>query len=174
VSAIPYDRQLIEAARGGDKEAILSLLTLAQPDIRRYATRSCHTSDDINDAVQEALWVLYRHVGTLRAVTSFSGWLFAVVRRECARLMRKALGRTVDVEEIENSQLFATRPQLELRIDLARAIQSLPEHYREVVLLRDIEEMTIDEIAATLGRTREAIKGNLHRARLMLREYLCQ
>ena len=47
-----------------------------------------------------------------------------------------------------------------------------PEHYREVVLLRDVEELTINEIAERLGRTREAVKGNLHRARLLLREYL--
>ena len=67
---------------------------------------------------------------------------------------------------------FSQTPQLELSIDLARAIESLPEHYREVVLLRDVEELTINEIAERLGRTREAVKGNLHRARLLLREYL--
>jgi RNA polymerase sigma-70 factor (ECF subfamily) len=65
-------------------------------------------------------------------------------------------------------------PALEriLRIDLARASQSLPEHYRQVVLLRDIEEMTVDEIARTLGLTRESAKARLHRARLLVREYL--
>ena len=78
----------------------------------------------------------------------------------------------MDIGEIENARDFSTRPPLELRVDLARAIQSLPDHYREVVLLRDVEEMTIDEIAGTLGKTREATKANLHRARLLLREYL--
>ena len=170
--AHPMDEALLEAARGGDKEAILSLLTLAQPDIRRYAAQACHTSDDINDAVQEALWVLYRRIGTLRTVTAFSGWLFAIVRRECWRLARRVLGKPVDLEEIENSHLFANRPAQELRIDLARAIESLPEHYRAVVLLRDIEELTIDEIANAIGKTRESTKANLHRARLLLREYL--
>ena len=167
-----YDSRLLEAARGGDHEAILSLLTLAQPDIRRFAAQTCHASDDVNDAVQEAMWLLYRRVGTLRAITSFSAWLFAVVRRECWRLAQRALGRPVDLQEAENAPEFRTRPQLELRIDLTRAIQSLPEHYREVILLRDIEEMTIDEIAQAQGRTREAVKANLHRARLLLREYL--
>jgi RNA polymerase sigma-70 factor (ECF subfamily) len=63
-------------------------------------------------------------------------------------------------------------PQDELRLDLSRAIQSLPENHREVVLLRDIEEMTVDEIAATLNLTRESVKGRLRRARALLREYL--
>jgi len=48
----------------------------------------------------------------------------------------------------------------------------LPPHYREVVLLRDVEEMTVDEIGAALALTREAVKARLHRARALLREYL--
>lgn len=52
------------------------------------------------------------------------------------------------------------------------AIQSLPDHYREVVLLRDIEELSIDEIAGVLGLSRESVKARIHRARLMIREYL--
>ena len=168
-----YDERLLEAARDGDHESILSLLVLAQPDLRRYAAQACTTSDDVNDAVQEALWILYRRVGTLRTVASFSGWLFAIIRRECFRLARKVLGVKVGIDKIENDRRFSQRPQLELSIDLARAIESLPEHYREVVLLRDVEELTINEIASRLGRTREAVKGNLHRARLLLREYLC-
>ncbi len=167
-----YDEQLLEAARGGNHEAILALLVIAQPDLRRYAALSCNNSDDVNDAVQEALWILYRRVGTLRAIGSFSGWLFAVVRRECFRLARQVTGFKVSLEEVENEQRFATRPQLELSIDLARGIESLPDHYREVVLLRDVQELTIEEIASKLGRTREAVKANLHRARTLLREYL--
>jgi RNA polymerase sigma factor (sigma-70 family) len=50
--------------------------------------------------------------------------------------------------------------------------ESLPEHYREVVLLRDVEQMTIDEICVALGLTRESAKARLHRARTQLREYL--
>lgn len=52
------------------------------------------------------------------------------------------------------------------------AIQSLPDHYRELILLRDIEELSIDEIAGVLGLTRESVKARIHRARLMIREYL--
>ncbi|MBR0757882.1 hypothetical protein JQ604_37360 [Bradyrhizobium jicamae] len=52
------------------------------------------------------------------------------------------------------------------------AIQSLPEHYREVILLRDIEELSIDETTEVLSLTRESVKARIHRARLMIREYL--
>jgi RNA polymerase sigma factor (sigma-70 family) len=83
------DPLLIEAARGGDTEALVSLIAAVQPDIRRYAARNCRAAD-IDDAVQETLLLLYRRVGTLRAVTSFSAWLFAVARRACLRLLRRS------------------------------------------------------------------------------------
>ncbi len=170
--AARYDVAMLERARSGDRDAILSLLVAAQPDIRRYARRNCSVADDVDDAVQEALWLIYRRIGTLRALTSFSGWIFAVVRRECMRLSQRMLGRAVESDEADRNGELAWRPPVELRMDLTAAIQSLPEHYREIVLLRDIEEMTIDEISAALGRTRESTKAALHRARILLREYL--
>ena len=167
------DPDLISAAQAGNEEAVLALLKVAQPDIRRYAARSCRSGDDVDDAVQETLWLLYRRVGTIRALTSVSGWLATVVRRECARLARRFWGAKTDsIESLENDPRLATRPSIELRLDVARAIRSLPEHYRQVVLLRDIEEMSIDEISGTLGLTRESTKARLHRARNLIREYL--
>jgi RNA polymerase sigma-70 factor (ECF subfamily) len=165
------DIELIDSARGGDAGAIAALLAAAQPDIRRYARATCRTAD-VDDAVQDALCLVHRHVGSVRVVTAFSGWLFAVVKRECLRLARKVKGTSVPVETIKDDLRFATRQTPELRLDLAAAIQSLPAHYRETILLRDLEEMTINEIAARLETTRETVKARLHRARALVREYL--
>ncbi len=164
------DPGLIEAARGGDEKALVSLLAAARPDIRRYAARSCRAAD-IDDAVQETLLLLYRRVGTLRAVSSFSAWIFAVAKRACLRLLRIGAGVGDAQADEMDARLAHLRPE-DLRIDLCRAIQSLPEHYREVILLRDIEELSIDEIAAVLRLTRESVKARIHRARIMIREYL--
>ena len=90
-AAARFDPRLIEAARGGDEKALVSLISAAQPDIRRYATRNCRAAD-IDDAVQETLLILYRRVGMLRAVASFSAWLFAIARRACHRLLRMSVG----------------------------------------------------------------------------------
>jgi RNA polymerase sigma factor (sigma-70 family) len=164
------DPSLIEAARGGDADALVSLIAIAQPDIRRYAARNCRAAD-IDDAVQETLLLLYRRLGTLRAVTSFSAWLFAVARRACLRLLRRSVGMADASAENAEMRLAHLAPE-DIRIDLSRAIQSLPDHYREVILLRDIEELSIDEIVGVLGLTRESVKARIHRARLMIREYL--
>jgi RNA polymerase sigma factor (sigma-70 family) len=165
-----FDPRLIEAARSGDEKALLSLIAAAQPDVRRYAARNCRAAD-IDDAVQETLLLLYRRVGTLRAVTSFSAWIFAVARRACLRLLRMSAGNPDEPADVADARLAHLRPE-DLRIDLSRAIQSLPEHYRDVILLRDIEELSIDEITAVLGLTRESVKARIHRARMMIREYL--
>lgn len=164
-----YSLELVEAARGGDEQALVSLLAAAQPDIRRYAARNCRMAD-ADDVVQETLLLLYRRVGTLRAVASFSAWMFAVARRACLRLLR--LGAAKPLEGDDAAVRFVHLRPEDIRIDVSRAIQSLPEHYREVVLLRDIEEMSVDEIAAALDLTRESVNARLHRARGMIREYL--
>ncbi|WP_109483193.1 sigma-70 family RNA polymerase sigma factor [Paraburkholderia sp. C35] len=160
----------VTAARSGDTSALERLLRLYQPDIRRYAQRHCMISD-VDDAVQEVLWSVSRKIGSVRARAAFSGWLFAVVRRECRRLGRRAFDfDPYDEERVD--RWLATRTSDTLRIELVAALESLPADYRDVILLRDFEELTIGEIAERLGMTVAATKSRLHRARMMAREYL--
>lgn len=166
-----YEIGLLEAARSGDPAAIESLLAQAQPDIRRYARMQCRATADAEDAVQETLVSVYRKVDRLRALASFSGWLMAIVRRECLRLARLAFGR-VSLEHAALEKRLTWLPMDELRRDLSQCLQSLPEAYREIVLLRDVEVLTIDAIAERLSLTRESVKARLHRARKLMREYL--
>jgi RNA polymerase sigma-70 factor (ECF subfamily) len=168
------DETLLRTAIAGDRQALHTLLSAAQPSIRRYAQRSCGHADDVDDAIQETLILLYRRVGALRAIGAFSGWLLTIVKRECLRLARRGLGlrSADDVAQHEDSPMLAAKPADDLRLDLHAAIDSLPPHYREVLLLRDFLELTIDEIATELALTRESAKARLHRARAMVREYL--
>ena len=168
-TAVPED--LFEAARLGDPAAILCVLEQAQPEIRRYARATCARPAEAEDAAQEALWLLFRHLGTIRSFVAFSGWLFSVVRRECLRLARKVGREHASADPATETALLA-RGDVELQLDVAAALEALPTHYREIALMRDAREMTIDEIAATLGITRQAAKARLHRARVLLREYL--
>jgi RNA polymerase sigma-70 factor (ECF subfamily) len=163
--------EMFEAARLGDQAAIAGLLQKAQPDIRRYARARCSTSADAEDAAQEALWLLFRHVGTIRTLAALSGWLFRVVQRECLRLARRA-GLTSSIDEATTEANLLERPDVELRTDVAAAFEALPRQYRDVALMRDCREMTIEEIAAALAISRQAVKARLHRARLLMREYL--
>jgi RNA polymerase sigma factor (sigma-70 family) len=161
---------VLEAARLGDPVALARLLALSQPDIRRYAQRHCLISD-VDDAVQEALLVISRKLSSLRALAAFSSWLFRTVQRECRRLGRLALNFDPYDEEKLEAWLHA-RDDDQLRLELIAALESLPQSYREVILMRDMEEMTIAEIAAQLSLTSAAVKSRLHRARVLAREYL--
>jgi len=161
---------LIHAAQTGDPAALSRLLAVCQADARRYAYRHCHVSD-VDDAVQESLMVIARKVKGLKAAAAFSSWLFVVIKRECRKLERRMFKHDqVDDEAAE--KLLVSRTDEALRLDLANALESLPAHYLEVVLLRDFEELTISEIAAQLGEEDGAIKSRLHRARTLVREYL--
>ncbi|TAN03604.1 MAG: RNA polymerase sigma factor [Rhodanobacteraceae bacterium] len=167
---MPNDPALIAAAQQGDEAALLRLLETSQPDLRRIAATQCASAADADDAVQESLWLVYRRIGALRTIGSYTAWLFSIVRHECQRLMRRMRGQVALPEE--DHPLFACYATPDLRIDLAAAIQSLPDKYREAIVLRDFEEYSITEIANALRLTREAVKSRIHRGREMIRDYL--
>lgn len=167
---MPNNPALIEAAREGDEAALVRLLESSQPNLRRMAATQCATAADADDAVQESLLQVYQRIGALRTVGSYTAWLFSIVRHECQRLMRRMRGR-MELPDAD-SPLFAYYTTPDLRIDLAAAIQSLPDKYREAIVLRDFEEYSITEIAGSLRLTREAVKSRIHRGREMIREYL--
>jgi RNA polymerase sigma factor (sigma-70 family) len=169
-AAVTVDLGILERARAGDSVAIASLLTQSQSELRRYALRSCMISD-VDDAVQEAMLVASRRVVALQHPRAWSRWIFRIVRRECHRLARMTL--RVDLWDDDRiSAMLDGRRDDELRLDVAAGIESLPATYREVVVLRDLEGLTIGEIATRLVTTRTAVKGRLHRARALIREYL--
>lgn len=161
---------LILSAQTGNAASLERLLVLCQADARRYARRHCHASD-VDDAVQETLLIISRKVTGLKAAAAFSSWLFTVIRRECRKLERMMF-KTVALEEDKTEHQLLCKTDHDLRIDLAAALESLPAHYLEVVLLRDFEELTIAEIAERLGEQGGAVKSRLHRARELVREYL--
>lgn len=165
------DSHLVEAARAGDAAALDRLLSASQPDLMRFARRTCRNAEDAEDAVQTALWQLHRRIGTLRVIAAFAGWLFRIIERECRRLL--GLQRpTLPIDAVPEAALAVDAIPSGLRRDLGAMIANLPEAYRRVLVLRDIEELSAPEAAEQLGLSDEAVKSRLRRAREMLREQL--
>lgn len=167
----PAQPALIEAARGGDPQAIAQLLVACQPDLKRFARRACANSEDAEDAVQVALWRLHARIGALRATAAFVTWLFRIVERECRRLLfLPPREQAMDWSLLEANPA----PQIpqDLRLDLSRAIAALAPAYRDVLLLRDVDGLTAPETALQLGLSLDTVKSRLRRAREFLRESL--
>lgn len=162
--------RLVLAAQAGDPAAIGHLLALCQPDARRYAYKHCMASD-IDDAIQESLLVVSGKLKGLKAAAAFSSWLSTVIKHECRKLARVVLKQD-RLDEQAAQQYLVSHSHDALRIDLTRALESLPAHYLEVVLLRDFEELTIADIAVHLKEAPGAVKSRLHRARELVRAYL--
>jgi len=166
------DAAVFAAAQAGNPTALDRVLRDMQPDIRRYARRQCHRTSAIEDVVQEALIVAYRRLGNVRDPLALAGWIFRVVTRLCMLPMLGLIRGAEALTERHEAAHFAQLSQDELRLDLTRALESLPEMYREVILLRDMQQLTIGEASDRLGITREACKSRIHRGRALLREYL--
>ena len=91
--------QLIVAAQRGDVDAIAALVSGSHPNIQRFARSLCATPEDAEDAAQEALIILYRKIGMLRASGALASWMFRIVRNECLRRSRLLVRRHEPVVE---------------------------------------------------------------------------
>ena len=168
----PTDRaSLIIAAQSGNEISLSQLLKECRADVRRYARRHCEMSE-IDDAVQETLLIVARRIRSLKAVTSFAGWLFAGrAARVPAPRAAHDLPRGLDRCARSRRNWRAARMIACVSTGRWRS-ESLPAHYLEIVLLRDFEELSIAEIGARLGAPASLCQARLHRARVLVREYL--
>ncbi|MFF0533491.1 RNA polymerase sigma factor [Nocardia amikacinitolerans] len=166
--------QLVVAAQRGDREAISAIVYGAHPHVRRFAHHLCASSDDAEEAAQEALIILYRKIGTLRATTALASWMFRIVRNECLRRARYLVDlgpRTADAPDVVSSAEDEVLRRLDAD-ELAHAIAALPELQRRVLIMRDVLGYPGRATADSLGLSVAAMKSQLHRARAAIRHSL--
>lgn len=166
------DTDLLLAAQGGDPIALEKLLVNWYPDLQRYAQRHCHAAY-AEDALQETLLVASRKIQSLRQLHSSFSWLITIVKRYCYFFFKK-FHLELHLEEAEWAEFIDNKPSPALKQELIAALESLPEHYLHIILLRDFEELTLNEIAERLNENIPAVKSRLHRARVLVREYLME
>lgn len=171
----------LAAAQAGDLAALNRLIAAHRQGVYRYGLRVCRTTEDAEDAVQEALWAATRAIRSFRGTaSSIVSWLFTIVRRECFRLLdgHRRAPQPVDggddrlvAEGTDPQEALALHQRAEF---LAGALAALDPIDREAVLLRDIQELSAPEAAAQLGISIAALKSRLHRARLKLRDQVAR
>lgn len=166
---------VIVAARQGDARSLAVLVAGTHPTVRRFAHSLCASPEDAEDAAQEALIVLYRRIGMLRASGALASWLFRIVRNECVRRARGAWRTAEGSEEHGQAVVGSAEEEALRRLDVERvgaAIAALPADQRRVLIMRDLQGMGGKAVADALGLSTAAMKSRLHRARAAVRAEL--
>ncbi|MFE2377552.1 RNA polymerase sigma factor [Streptomyces sp. NPDC059398] len=168
--------QLVRAAQRGDEPSIGVLVSGVYPHVRRFAFSLCASSQDAEDAAQEAMIVLFRRIGTLRATAALASWMFRIVRNECSRRARSLARRPESaVDTAVGAAVSSAEADVLGRLEterLAEVIAALPDDQRRVLIMRDIQGLPGRAVASALGLSTPAMKSRLHRARRAVREGL--
>jgi RNA polymerase sigma-70 factor, ECF subfamily len=187
------DTVLVERLRGGDTVALERLIGRYASRIYRVARGITRTESDAEEVVQDVFLTLARKIDRFDGRAALGTWIYRVTTN-AALIKRRGKRAQLEVSldeylptfgedghrDGERSYLLADwsqSPETDLLDDEARAvlrsgIDQLPEPYRAVLILRDVEELSNDEVAAILGESMASVKSRLHRARMALRERL--
>lgn len=181
---------LIQRIRAGERNHFHALIRPYERRAFLIAYSVLRNQDDAEDVVQQAMLKIFLHLEQLAEVDKFAQWAMRIVENEAKMYRRKRhqhLYQPLDAEPEEDGQPKHFRPrefadwrdlpsevleQNEVRAAILTALNSLPEIYREIFVLRDMEHLSITEAAELLDISIPMVKTRLHRARLMLREIL--
>jgi len=182
------EAELIERACHGNKEAFYSLVRPCEGAVYTIAVSILNNPEDAEEVVQEAVLKALSHLAEFRGEAKFSTWLIQITINEARLKLRKDrrhLYESVDEQRTsEDGEYFPkdfadwrevpseALQRKELREALKRAFASLPLKYREVLILRDVQQLRIEEVARILGITQGSVKTRLLRARLRMRDAL--
>jgi RNA polymerase sigma-70 factor (ECF subfamily) len=178
---------MIAAILAGDKELYHTLIQPFELSVYRMALAFVKDETEAEDVAQEAFLKAFRNLANFRAESKFSTWLISITLNEARRrLRRQSMVRMESLDEppeeggrVSPALLRDWREipsealeRREIRELLQSAIEHLSPIYREVLVLRDVEELSIQETAGTLAISISSVKVRLHRARIMLQKEL--
>jgi RNA polymerase sigma-70 factor (ECF subfamily) len=174
------DDALVAAVLGGDRRSYAVLLRRYNQRIYRTIRAVLRDEDEVEDAVQQAYVAAFQALDTFRGGARFGTWLTRIALNEAFGRTRKARRfrevRSVLAEEPVSRRSPADPEQTVHRREMAelleRAIDALPETYRVVLVMRDVEELDTKETADVLELSEENVRVRLHRARALVREAL--
>ena len=183
-----FEIECIRRILAGEKHLFHDLIRPCERSIYFLLLSLLKNETDVEDAAQETVIKVYRNLDKFRGDSQFRTWVLSIARNEGLGRLRKISSRREDSLDAETDEqtgdytpaiLTSWREipvealeQKELGVILRSAIDGLPEIYRNVVLLRDIEEMDIRQTAAALDISETAVKVRLHRARALLQRNL--
>jgi RNA polymerase sigma-70 factor (ECF subfamily) len=179
----PTDEELVEAAQGGDSSAFSVLAQRWERQIRGAIYRVLGSEDDARDLAQEAFLKAYRALGSFKREARFSSWLYQIALNLCRDRLRRRRGKihvSLDEMDEENGPRLRHRGPSALELveasDLSRvvaeAVATLPDEQREVIVLKEYQDLTFLEISEVLDLPVSTVKTRLYRGLGQLRQNL--
>jgi len=181
-----FDEKFVERLKNKDKKAFEELLHHFGPNLMKFGMKMCGEKEDALDVFQDTLEKAFTSLEQLKEPLALKKWLFKVAANAC--LMKRRREKFIS-EEVEVDEVFPEKENLlkeehwdslpekfiedkEIKERLGKIIASLPEKYKSVLVLRDIEDFSTEETADILGVSKEVVKMRLSRARAKVREEL--
>lgn len=182
------DVTLVKKFCKGSLDAFEELVTRYESKVYNLAMRFCRNQEDAEEVLQDVFTTLYQKLHRFEGKSQFSSWLYRIVVNASFMKLRKRkqLSNTVSIEDLapavrqqcleRESQNFARSDSItlskELRDQIEDAIGRLPDEYKAVFVLRDIDGLSNQEVGEILQLSIPAVKSRLHRSRIMLRRKL--
>ena len=175
------EEELLQSARNGDTDAFGELVQRHRSACLKRAMMMIRNRSDAEDEVQNAFWKAFQRLDQFRGEGTFAAWLSRIVENQCLMRIREARNaRFVYLDEPSESDVRielvgqAADPEDQLGMDevvklLRREVSRIPPLLRNVMLLRDLDQMPMPDVAGRLGLSIPAAKSRLMRARMELR-----
>lgn len=165
--------RLVALARDGDADAFGELYSLYSKEMYCYACSMVGNPDLAQDAVQEAVLAAFKEIKNLRSADSFKGWLFRILNIACRKQYKSSvenlpLAEDADVGETDSGGI----EQLEMSMELTKALDVLTQEEKEIVMLRAVSEYGSKDIAEALGIPDATVRSKYKRALEKLRKFM--
>lgn len=182
------DLDLVKEVREGNQDSFEELLGRYNNKVYSLATRLTRNPEDAEEVLQDVFITVHRKIDSFEGKSSFSSWLYRVTANAAfMKLRKRRQHQSVSLEDLlgqpqlvnalrtsENTYVDAQSIRNEMLTALELAISKLPDEYRPVFILRDVDGLTSKEVGKILDLTVPAVKSRLHRSRLMLRRRLAR
>jgi RNA polymerase sigma-70 factor (ECF subfamily) len=167
--AEPADEDLVRRHLAGDRQAFPDLMRRHERRVYNLAYRMLGRPEEAADATQDVFVTCLRKLSAFRGTAAFTTWLHRVALNVCYDTLRKR-GREEPVAEVPTTQAsgFDLADSAASAVDVHRALQHVPEDFRAVLILHDVQGHSYEEIAKSIGAPVGTIKSRLHRGRVAL------
>lgn len=167
------DNELVSEARAGSTEAFDELVSRHQERVFALAYRVLGNADDAADVQQESFVRAWSRLRRFEGRSSFATWLHAIAVNLCLERKRASCRRGVSVELDESHcPVGDCSDGVAISITVREVLREMPPYQRALLVLREVEERSVEEVAEVVGRPTPTVRTQLHRARKLFRELL--